>query len=229
MKITGHFLRDTIKKLLWLHTYTDNHMFVIKTNFGTVYLADCSQVDAEIVSAHFFCISDSSAELLIAKDQNGNYAILTIFMDSPGFGGVYASITSGFTFKSIHGFGVDGDIYIIGKDLDDKWGIIRISDNNSPWGVKGGFTPNIIVHFSYESMQEALKWCHIAQEAVNNKSFKDLTLPTDLIDNFIRNDELDWGTTLQEIRQRQHRRRQDNRRQHHRSYKRKRHSSQNHK
>lgn len=198
--IKGHFFRDSEKELLWLHTYEYDQEFVVNTNFGKVDLATCEQVDAEIVSVHHFFISNSSAELLIAKDVNENYAALTILMDSVGFGGVYASITPGFSFRSIHGFVDDCDIYIIGEDLEGNWGVIRISACYSYWGELGLFSPNIIVDFKYKSMQEALEWCRIAREAANEDKLTDFIKPTELIAHCINDGELDWGITLQEIK-----------------------------
>ena len=200
-KLIGHFLREKESGFLWLHTYTFNPKYYVDTPSGRLDLATCEQVDAEVVSAKFFDISGPAIQLLAAKDQNGHYAVFTLFMDSWGFGSIYASITPGFTFKSVYCYNEDLDIYIIGEDMDGNWGIIRVSYLNyipDPWCWRGGYIPHEIVRFEKKAMQEALGWCRVAAEKAKNNMLIDMTKPTDEIAESAKNGE-HWGTTLGEI------------------------------
>lgn len=200
-KLTGHFLRDPKTDLLWLNNYTYSTEYVIRTIADLWDLDNLQQVNAEIVSGKSCFISESTIELLVAKDKVGNYAVLTLFIDSLGFGGIYVSITSGFTFKSVYCFNEDIDIYIIGEDLDGKWGIMRVSQNasSSPLRARGSFTQTEIIPFQYERMEEALEWCKAAKRAKKEGLFLDITKPTEEMMEFINNGG-SWGKTLGEVR-----------------------------
>lgn len=200
-KLTGHFLRDTKTGLLWLNNYSYDSGNETLSNLAKLNLAKCQHLDAEIVSGKYCFISNSTMELLVAKDENGNHAVLMLFMDSMGFGGVYVSITPGFTFKSVFCFNEDIDIYIIGEDLDGKWGIMRVSQNasSSPLRARGSFTQTEIIPFQYERMEEALEWCKAAKRAKKEGLFLDITKPTEEMMEFINNGG-SWGKTLGEVR-----------------------------
>jgi len=200
-KLIGHFLREKESGYLWLHTYTYDTEYYVDTPSGRLDLATCEQVDAELVSAKFFIIFGPAAQLLVAKDHNGNYAVFTLFMDSLGFGSLYASITPGFTFKSVYCFNEDLDIYIIGEDMDGYWGIIRVSFLSNipePWRARGAYVPHEIVQFENKTMQEVLERCRIAAEKAKNNMLIDMTKPTNEIKEFAGDGE-PWGTTLGEI------------------------------
>lgn len=199
-KLIGHFLREPEEGYLWLHTYTYDTEYYVEKPSGRLDLTTCDQVDAEIVSAKFFHIFGPAVQLLVARDQNGKYAAFTLFMDSLGFGSIYASITPGFTFKSVYCFNQDLDIYIISEDLEGYWGVIRVSFLTSiptPWRTRGAYVPHEIVQFEYQNMQAALEHCSIAEAAAKNGKLIDMTKPTKEMDMF--DGDGPWGATLEQI------------------------------
>lgn len=198
----GHFLREPKTGFLWLHTSTRDTEFIVNTNVGKLDLANCNQVDAKIVSAPFFGIFGPAIELIVAQNQNGNYAVFAQFMDTLGEGGLYASITPGFTFKTVFCFNEDLDIYIIGEDLEGNWGIIRSSwastMQSGPWITRSTYMLNEIVRFKHKNIQKALRECPIAADKAANNSLIELTKPTDMRAQ-IDKTEQPWGTTLYDI------------------------------
>lgn len=66
------------------------------------------------------------------------YAVLTPYHDSMGNGADYASISQGFEYQSVYGFGFASPNepiadYIVAENADGKWGLIKISHSGNLW------------------------------------------------------------------------------------------------
>ena len=198
-KTIGHFLRDTRNDLLWLHEDQTDTSFEIP---GIVDFARCEQVDAEMVASLYLGYSPSSSEVIVAKDPKEHYGVFSLFTDTLGFGGVYCSIFPGFSFKKVFGFANDVDLYVVAEDLEDQWGMIRITMRECYWKIRGLVFPNIIVRFNCKSKEEVLDCYPLHTEPANpffrHNELIDLTNLSNS-DNKLADDGMAWGTTLAAI------------------------------
>lgn len=164
----SYLLQDPKTGRLWLSKYTYGENYLVETPSGIIDLAQFNEVVGEMISAHFFGVCMASSDVLILKNEEGLYTILTPYVDTTGYGAMYASICEGFPFKEIYGFGGMYEGYIVAKNADDKWGIYRITElwtknyldfGSDEYGntFKGSScTPLEIVRFEFDTMEDAL-------------------------------------------------------------------------
>lgn len=153
-------LKDPETGLLWLeHNNRNYEGFVKLSNGRCLDLAKCEAVEAEFVSAVQFQ-ERMSRFLLVFRNENYHYTVLTLYHDTRDEGGTYASITSGFTFKSLYGF-VQGEILnIVAENLNGDWGMYSIITNKSSWITEDDrpcFLPIETVWFDYPDLDSVLK------------------------------------------------------------------------
>lgn len=217
-KLFGNFLRDPKTGLLWLDELVYHNDFIVHKIDGDLDLASCEEVRAEIVYVRHLFFSMSEYELIVAKDKNGHFAVLTLYHDTMGDGGMYASITPGFTFKTVKAFADHTDIYIIGENIDDEiervlelnqveyeekkgsWGVIRINYNDSYWARGVSFLPSVIVPFKYD-------WDGVVRNLPNPMNSYSTLLTNGLFDlteqteDMIKEFSYDLGTPLSVIQE----------------------------
>lgn len=181
-KTLANILHDPETNYLWLHDNTRDEDNFIHTPDGIVDLGACLQEQGEIVNVLHFGFAIASAELIVAKDKNGNYTAFILYKDSMGEGGIYVSITPGFSFRSIWGFANNVEIYIIGEDTNNKWGMIRITHNHFSLFSHAPYTPIEIVPFSNSNIDEVIAKYPLPLHPENpfwGEGVVDLTMATD--------------------------------------------------
>lgn len=208
-KTKGIFLRDPKSGILWLHSISTDRDFRVPFLGEELDLTTCKQEVHEIITIQGWHLSMASPDFIVAKNENGFYAVLAIYTGCNQFGAIYASITPGFTFKSVYGFAHNGEIYIIGENEQRKWGMVRISRHNSAWLDYCPWTiASQIVLFNCKSMKEVMDKYPITftlEEFLHEREWPrgmgDLTKEKDE-ETFCTDEEYHLGTTLEEIKQR---------------------------
>ena len=211
-KLKGNFLRDPQTNILWLNEYKPDQDYCVPFHDYVLDFATCVQEEYEIVSAVNFGFCMASADLIVAKNKKGLYAVLATYDDSMGYGAIYASITPGFTFKSVYGFANRWDNYIVGENEDGKWGIIQITHTSNCWFRIPFCNPHEIVRFDNDSMLGAMNnyplaftpW-EILDMCKGNRGMGDLTKVEGFANVVNRGNgehEDNWGITLDEIKTR---------------------------
>jgi hypothetical protein len=199
-KLKGNFLRDPESGILWCYTYAYDHAILLQTSGGVIDLAECEQENGTIVSI----VDDKDfvphSALFVARNTEGLYAVFAPYKTDMNLGTIYASITSGFTFKSV--IGIDGKwgYCIVGQDTDGKWGVILISQyHNCSWIYERPFTiPMTIVEFEHRTKEEAMVF--LISNDIFGSSCRDLST-----EHGIHGDSKDFvflGATLDEIKTR---------------------------
>lgn len=211
-KLKGNFLRDPQTNILWLHEYKPDQDYCVPFHDYVLDLATCIQEEYEIVSAVNFGFCIASADLIVAKNKKGLYAVLATYKDSMGNGAIYASITPGFTFKSVYGFANRWNNYVVGENEDGKWGIIQISHTGNSWIHIPWCNPHEIVHFDNDRMSDAMNKYPLAFTSGEilemcrwNRGMGDLTKVegfANVVNRGNDEDEDNWGITLDEIKTR---------------------------
>lgn len=158
-KTKAYLLKDEKTGHYWMHEFSLDSAYYVKTIEGTLDLTKCKPVKAEVVNAVNYGFCMASCDLTVLKDSNKNYMVMAPYLDSMGYGAIYRSINRGFTFKSVHGFNINWENYLVAENLDGKWGIIRIAHNRCEWTVSWNIPfcwPLEIVEFKFEKMSDAL-------------------------------------------------------------------------
>jgi len=205
MSILANILRDPKTNHLWLHMFTHHGDFFIYTPDGTLDLATCHQEYGEIVYEDYFN-DGANADIIVAKDKNGNYAAFTYFLGYMGDGGIYVSITPRFSFRSIWGFANDIDFFIVGENLDKQWGLIRVNCYPFKSALSPHTPPHIpneIVPFDYSNKDEVLAKYPLPLYPNNpiwRKGLVDLTIMSNNVVNGNQNNQT-WGLSLATIQQ----------------------------
>lgn len=149
--------KDKKYGLLWLENYRCDGLFELSES-ETLDLADCELVTAEPVSAlaYRFCLG--GCDLAVYKNKEGMLTVMTPYIDTMGYGANYASILPGFPFKKVYGFMRNWELFIVGLNVDDKWGAIRLSHLRTEWPRSGAThcQPHEIVLFDYDNKEEVL-------------------------------------------------------------------------
>lgn len=157
-KMKGNLLLDPKTGNLWCHASAGDSNLLLYTGDGVVDFAECKQETCTIVSV----VNDKDpvphSALFVAKNTEGMYAVFAPFKTDMNFGTIYASITPGFTFKSVIGIDNKWGYYIVGQDKDDNWGVVLMSQyHKCSWLGERPFTiPMTIVEFMYETKEEAM-------------------------------------------------------------------------
>lgn len=204
----AHLFEDPETGRLWMTTYTYDERGFVKTANGELDLAKFRVIDAEIVSYHHFGLCIASPDFIAVKNNNNMYAVLTPYHDSMGHGADYASISQGFEYQSVYGFGFNfpneqtAD-YIVAQNAEGKWGLIKISHSGNMWFDYDAcpFSQlQELVFFDKECMDDILKDFVMATPV-----FSMLYMPNIKGRGFIRNlteynipehEEGEWGISL---------------------------------
>lgn len=203
-KVMGHFLRDPKTGFLWLHD-TEYNDFCFSFRGEILDLATCIDEEHEIVSALHYGLF-ISYDLLVAKNEDGLYAVFAPFRDSMGYGNLYASISPGFPYKSVYGFAIHWTIYVIAETTEGRWGMIQIVLSRSEWLYPAEFVcvPTVVVEFEYNSMEEvqshypiAFLPCDVFRVIHWSHGMGDLTRVEE--GNFAKGS-MYWGKTTEEIK-----------------------------
>lgn len=134
----AHLFEDPKTGRLWMTTYTYDESGYIKTASGDLDLTRFRAIEAELISYHHFGLCMASPDLITVKNKKGMYAVLTPYHDTMGNGADYASISRGFEYKSVYGFGFcfptePTSDYIVAQNAEGKWGLIKISLSGNLW------------------------------------------------------------------------------------------------
>lgn len=192
--------------LFWLNDRDNNGSwdFVERPNMPTLDLATCEVVIAEAVCAVKYCFC-MQCDIYVYKDKDGMMTVLTPYYDSMASGATYASIYPGFSFKSVYGYFCNGEIFIVAELKDGKWGVIRISHNNSTWkiGMDAYSIPIVVVPFNCKSHEDAIMRVGVSSqvteiEGLNLDYFGDLTRVPDDMNYFAGTSGID-GDSIEDI------------------------------
>lgn len=199
-------LLDKETGLLWLNDRDNNGSwdFIERPNLPTLDLATCEEVIAEAVCAVKYTLC-MQCDLYVYKDNNDMMTVLMPYYDSMASGATYASICPGFSFRKVYSYFYNCEVFIVAELKDMKWGVIRISSNNSPWifGKKSYLMPIEVVPFNCKSQEDALMQIRLSFSAAEIDNFKhhyvgDLSNVPDDMNYFAGSSGID-GDTIQDI------------------------------
>lgn len=151
----GILLQERQTGLLWLETNTYHCSIYISTPNGIVDFTKCKEIEAKFVSRTNLGTRLASPELLVFENK-GLFTLMTPYLDNCEFGATYVSVLPGFSCKSISGFSYNNEIYIVAKNIENKWGCIRISTKKPEVWPYNSFSSIEIVPFEQENFEAAL-------------------------------------------------------------------------
>lgn len=125
-----NILRDSRTDMLWL--YDCDRFFTIDSFNGPLDFSKMENLKANLVSAVNYRIG-LSPDIIIAKDDDGNFAILTLYFETMGNGGVYVSFSDGFSYKSMKAYLKESEleriVYLIVEDVRNGWQFLELKRN----------------------------------------------------------------------------------------------------